>query len=129
MPPRGTNPDIVRIVEGLEGRVQMRSELVIRFDDGLIVPWVRRLDDGTRIAIGGPDALALRTEIEMYGEDLTTVAEFTVREGDRVPFVLTWFPSHERQPRAVDPERRTIHLGPYAVLAGVLPLLFLLRRR
>ena len=105
MPPRGTNPDIVRIVEGLEGRVQMRSELVIRFDDGLIVPWVRRLDDGTRIAIGGPDALALRTEIEMYGEDLTTVAEFTVREGDRVPFVLTWFPSHERQPRAVDPER------------------------
>ena len=55
MPPRETKPDIVRIVEGLEGRVDVRMELVIRFDYGSIVPWVRRLDDETLVGIGGPD--------------------------------------------------------------------------
>jgi GH15 family glucan-1,4-alpha-glucosidase len=104
MPPRGRLPDIVRIVEGLEGRVRMRTELVIRFDYGSIVPWVRSID-GDLFAIGGPDALCLRSPIEVYGEDMTTVGEFTVDKGDRVPFVLTWFPSHETSPDPVDPER------------------------
>ena len=58
MPPRGEAPDVVRIVEGVEGRVEMQTELVIRFDYGRIVPWVRRLDGDTRLAIAGPDALA-----------------------------------------------------------------------
>jgi GH15 family glucan-1,4-alpha-glucosidase len=103
MPPRGTAPDIVRIVEGLDGNVQMRSELVIRFDFGKIVPWVRRVDHA-RVAIAGPDALCLRTPVEIHGEEMTTVSEFTLGPGERIPFVLTWFPSHEELPAEVDPE-------------------------
>src|SRR5438477_7063700 len=103
MPPRGRAPDIVRIVEGLSGEVAMRSELVIRFDFGRIVPWVRRIDDA-RIAIAGPDALCFRTPADTRGEAMTTVSEFTIRPGERVPFVLTWFPSHEPVPNEVDPE-------------------------
>jgi GH15 family glucan-1,4-alpha-glucosidase len=103
MPPRETAPDIVRIVEGIAGRVQMRSELIIRFDYGHIVPWVRRTDHA-RVAIAGPDALCLRTPVDVHGEELTTVSEFVVTPGDRVPFVLTWFPSHEALPEPVDAE-------------------------
>jgi GH15 family glucan-1,4-alpha-glucosidase len=104
MPPRGTDPDVVRIVEGIEGRVPMRMELVIRFDYGLVVPWVRRLDDDTRVAIAGPDALAFRTTVPVRGENLSTVAEFAVEAGERQSFVLTWFPSHHDPPRAITPE-------------------------
>jgi GH15 family glucan-1,4-alpha-glucosidase len=105
MPPRGENPDIIRIVEGLRGKVAMQMELVIRFDYGQIVPWVRRRKryDGLE-AIAGPDGLILRTPIETCGKDLTTIAEFTVEKGDRVPFVLTWFASHTEPPRKVNPE-------------------------
>ena len=103
MPPRGQAPDIVRIVEGITGRVPMRSELIIRFDYGHIVPWVQRIDH-SRVAIAGPDALYLRTPIEIHGEALTTVSEFLVEPGARVPFVLTWFPSHEAVPEPVDAE-------------------------
>jgi GH15 family glucan-1,4-alpha-glucosidase len=104
MPPRGNAPDIVRIVEGLDGSVRMRSELVIRYDFGSIVPWVRRKDHA-RVATAGPDALCFRTPVEVRGEDMRTVSRFTVTEGQRVPFVLTWFPSHEELPTAIDPEQ------------------------
>ena len=104
MPPRGTAPDVVRIVEGLEGSVPMRMELELRFDYGRIVPWVRRLEDDTRIAIAGPDAVAFRTPVELRGENMSTVAEFTAEPGRRTPFVLTWFPSHLDPPRAITPE-------------------------
>jgi GH15 family glucan-1,4-alpha-glucosidase len=105
MPPRGENPDIIRIIEGLHGTVSMQMELIIRFDYGQIVPWVRRRKrfDGLE-AIAGPDGLILRTPVEMHGKDLTTVAEFTVGKGDRIPFVLTWFASHTDPPRKVNPD-------------------------
>jgi GH15 family glucan-1,4-alpha-glucosidase len=103
MPPRDRVPDIVRIVEGLEGRVPIRSELVIRFDYGHIVPWVRHVGDA-RLAIAGPDALSFRTPAETRGENFTTVSEITVEPGQRVPFVLTWYPSHEPPPPPIDPE-------------------------
>jgi GH15 family glucan-1,4-alpha-glucosidase len=106
MPPRGRSPDIVRIVEGLEGTVQMTTELVIRFDYGSVTPWVLRLDEGTLVAIGGPDGLALRTPVDLEPEGMTHVATFSVHAGERVPFVLTWFPSHHRRPPPpVDAER------------------------
>jgi GH15 family glucan-1,4-alpha-glucosidase len=107
MPPRGKAPDIVRIVEGVKGRVHMRSELTIRFDYGRVVPWVRKRthEEDTRVAIAGPDALCFRTPAATRGEDLRTVSEFAVDEGQRVPFVLTWFPSHEDVPELVDPEQ------------------------
>ncbi|MGD9856869.1 MAG: glycoside hydrolase family 15 protein [Planctomycetaceae bacterium] len=103
MPPRGRSPDIVRIVEGVQGRVTMRSELVIRFDYGHVVPWVQRVDHA-RLAVAGPDAMCLRTPVNVRGEELTTVSDFVVEPGERIPFVLTWFPSHEALPDVVDPE-------------------------
>jgi GH15 family glucan-1,4-alpha-glucosidase len=104
MPPRGTTPDVVRIVAGIRGRVEMRMELVLRFDYGSIVPWVRNLD-GTLVAIAGPDLVALRTPVGLVGRNLHTHASFTVAEGDRVPFVLTWSPSHAGLPDPVDAEQ------------------------
>jgi len=100
MPPRGNNPDLIRIVEGVRGEVGLRMELVIRFDYGHIVPWVRKKHGGLE-AIAGPDALILRTEVETRGEEMKTVADFVVAKGERVPFVLTWFQSHEKPPKPV----------------------------
>ena len=107
MPPRGEDPDVVRIVEGVEGSVPMRMELVIRFGYGAIVPWVRRLDDDLRVAIAGPDALALRTPAPVRGENLRTVAEFTVEAGERASFVLHVVSRRitTPPPGAVDPEQ------------------------
>jgi GH15 family glucan-1,4-alpha-glucosidase len=103
MPPRTDEPDLLRLVEGVRGQVAMRMELVVRFDYGTIVPWVRNLD-GVLRAIGGPDALALWSPVETHGADLTTQAEFTVREGERLPFVLAWHPSHRPPARRLDAE-------------------------
>jgi GH15 family glucan-1,4-alpha-glucosidase len=103
MPPRGEAPDVVRIVEGVRGTVDMEMELVLRFDYGSIVPWVRNLD-GALVAVAGPDAVSVRTPIELEGRNMRTYAEFQVGEGDRVPFVLTWFPSHRDLPEPVDAE-------------------------
>ena len=94
MPPRGSEPDLVRIVEGLSGTVRVEMEMTIRFDYGSIVPWVRCIDQ-TLLAIGGPDALSLWTPVRTEGRALTTRAEFDVRAGERVPFVLAWHPSHQ----------------------------------
>ncbi len=105
MPRRQDEPAVVRTVYGLRGRVPMHMQLVIRFDYGRIVPWVRRLEDGTLTAIAGPDALCLRTPVALRGQDFTTVARFTVGEGERVPFMLQWYPSHRPPPRAADPAR------------------------
>ncbi len=101
MPIREDNPQVVRVVEGVSGQVDMRMDLAMRFGYGSVIPWVRQVA-GLVTAIAGPDALALWTPIETLGQDMTTVAEFTVREGDEVPFVLSWFPSHEEAPRPVD---------------------------
>ena len=103
MPPRGHAPDVVRIVEGVHGAVVMRSELRLRFDYGRVVPWVRHHGDHVE-AIAGPDRVRLRTPVAQQGQELSTVSDFTVRAGDRVPFVLTWSASHEPAPKPVDAE-------------------------
>src|SRR5204863_7534111 len=103
-PRRGRAPDVVRIVEGVRGEVELSSELVIRFDYGSTVPWLRRVDDA-RIAVAGPDALCFRTPVEHRGENLRTIGEFTVHEGERVPFTLTWYPSNEDPPERINPEQ------------------------
>ncbi len=112
MPPRNTRPDVVRIVEGLRGRVEMRMELALRFDYGSIVPWVRNLD-GTLVGVAGPDAVSLRTPVALEGRNMRTHASFTVAAGDRVPFVLTWFPSHDGLPEDVDPEAALVETTSY----------------
>jgi GH15 family glucan-1,4-alpha-glucosidase len=101
MPPRGEAPDIVRLVQGLEGRVEVEMELILRFDYGHVVPWVRRYGE-TQLVVAGPDAVRLDTPVETRGEDLTTRATFAVETGDEVPFVLTWYPSHRQEPAPVD---------------------------
>jgi GH15 family glucan-1,4-alpha-glucosidase len=103
MPPRTQERDIVRVAAGKRGRVRMRLELIVRMDYGSLVPWVRRVDGGL-LAVGGPDALFLRTPVELRGEEFRHVAEFTVAEGERVPFTLTWFPSHLSAPAVHDSE-------------------------
>jgi GH15 family glucan-1,4-alpha-glucosidase len=104
MPPRQSDPDVARVVEGVRGRVPMRMELTIRFDYGSIVPWVRHVD-GALHAVAGPDSVWLRTPVPVYGENWTTLAEFTVAEGERAPFMLTWHASHRPAPRRIDPVR------------------------
>jgi GH15 family glucan-1,4-alpha-glucosidase len=103
MPPRGRNSDIVRLVRGERGRVRMRMELVLRFDYGNTVPWVTRLDEGTLRAIAGPDQVTLHTPAPIRGEDLKTVADFEVAQGETIPFVLTHASSHVPPPEAIDP--------------------------
>ena len=104
MPPRGNASDVVRLVRGVSGKVRMRMELIIRFGFGADVPWVKKSEDGTALlAICGPDMTVLRTPVETRGEDLTTVADFEVGEGQSVPFVLTYGPSHLPVPAPIDP--------------------------
>lgn len=103
MSPRDGAADIVRIVVGIRGSVRMRGQLALRFDYGNIIPWVRHDEHGIH-AIAGPDAAYLVTDAPLRGEHLQTVSDFTVKAGQRIPFVLTWSPSHLGRPRKVDPE-------------------------
>ncbi|MFC0625436.1 glycoside hydrolase family 15 protein [Kribbella deserti] len=98
MPPRDAAPDVIRVVQGISGRVAMRSELRLRFDYGHIVPWVRQVD-GQVVAIAGPDAVALRSDVHQYGKDFATYGDFEISPGDQAWFVLTWHASHEPLPR------------------------------
>ncbi|WP_217544055.1 glycoside hydrolase family 15 protein [Streptomyces sp. GbtcB6] len=104
MPQRDRAPDVVRIVEGVSGRVTVHSTLRLRFDYGSVIPWMRR-SGGHRVAVAGPDSVWLRSDpsVRTWGEDFGTHSEFTVAEGERVAFVLTWHPSHEPRPPLVDP--------------------------
>ncbi|MFE2377827.1 glycoside hydrolase family 15 protein [Streptomyces sp. NPDC059398] len=104
MPQRDTAPDIMRIVEGVSGEVEMAGTLRLRFDYGSVVPWMRR-SDGHRIAVAGPDSVWLRSEPEVktWGQHFSTCSSFTVAAGEKVAFVLTWHPSQEPRPALVDP--------------------------
>jgi GH15 family glucan-1,4-alpha-glucosidase len=104
MPPRGNASDVVRLVRGVSGRVRLRMELVIRFGFGADIPWVKKNPDGSGLlAICGQDMTVLRTPVETRGKDLTTVADFEVGEGETVPFVLTYGPSHLPVPEPINP--------------------------
>ncbi|MEO7981681.1 MAG: glycoside hydrolase family 15 protein [Sporichthyaceae bacterium] len=104
MPERGEAPDVVRIVEGVEGAVDMRSELRLRFGYGDVVPWVRHLD-GMLAAVAGPDAVWLASDVAHHGRDFASFADFTVEASRREAFVLTWNPSYQHRPEPVDPYR------------------------
>jgi GH15 family glucan-1,4-alpha-glucosidase len=97
-------PDVVRIVVGKSGAVRVRSELGLRFGYGRSVPWVQKIDGGVQ-AVAGPDLVRFTAPVEMRGESFRTVSEMVVRPGDRVPFVLTWAPSHVSEVPSLDPER------------------------
>ena len=103
MPPRGKASDIVRLVRGVAGKVKLRMELLMRFGFGADIPWVKRTEDGALLAICGQDMTVLRTPVKTRGQDMTTVAEFEVSEGEVIPFVLTYGPSHLPLPKPIDP--------------------------
>jgi GH15 family glucan-1,4-alpha-glucosidase len=104
MPIRRRVVQLVRIVEGVSGSVPMHMDLRVRFDYGSIVPWVRTVDGQLR-AVAGPDALVLTTPVRRSGAGLSTVSDFVVAAGDRVPFVMAWHPSFEEPPRPGDAHR------------------------
>jgi GH15 family glucan-1,4-alpha-glucosidase len=100
MIPRAGVPELLRVVAGVRGQVQMKMELVIRFDYGSVVPWVRRRRNGIS-AIAGPDMIRVRADVPLHSENMKTQAEFTVSEGQKISFNLTWYPSHEHEPAPV----------------------------
>ncbi|MFC5353417.1 glycoside hydrolase family 15 protein [Azospirillum himalayense] len=105
MPPRGEASDVVRILRGRRGRVAMRMDLTLRFGYGHVVPWVTRIGPNTLRAIAGPDMVVLHTSAPIHGEDLSTVADFTVAEGESISFVMIHSPSHLPLPEPVDAEQ------------------------
>jgi GH15 family glucan-1,4-alpha-glucosidase len=104
MAPRTDVPELVRLVIGKRGQVRMKMELVIRFDYGSVVPWVESTERGIS-ALAGPDTVSLRTQVPLRGEEFTTIAEFTVSEGQEIPFDLTWYPSHLQEPPPLDVQK------------------------
>ena len=102
MPPRRQHAHLIRIVKGERGKVAFRSELILRFANGAIVPWVTRVDDTTIRGIAGPDMAVLRSLARMRGENFKTVGHFTVARGEELPFVLSFARSHENLPEPVD---------------------------
>ncbi|MFJ2259046.1 glycoside hydrolase family 15 protein [Streptomyces sp. NPDC087844] len=104
MPPRDGAPQLIRIVEGITGRVPMRSALRMRFSYGRVVPWVHK-HEGRTVAVAGPDSVWFDTECETYGKALTTYSDFTVAPGDRIAFTISWEPSHKQPPALPEPEQ------------------------
>ena len=104
MPIRETVADVIRIVEGRRGTVRMRSDFALRFGYGSVVPWVQK-DDGGVTAVAGPDAVHLRAPVPTHGENMTTVAEFDVTEGQRLPFTMCWHRSYDPPPPPIEPEK------------------------
>ena len=95
---RDGSSELVRIVRGLQGQVSMRTDLVVRFDYGAIVPWASQQQDGRLLFVAGPDRLLLDTAVQTHGEDFRTVGDFTVGEGEEASFVLNWSPSFRAAP-------------------------------
>jgi GH15 family glucan-1,4-alpha-glucosidase len=102
MPPRDGMADVVRLVRGISGTVALHTEFILRFEYGAIVPWIEQ-SEGALLAIAGPDMVSLRTPVSLRGDELTTIGEFTVSAGSTIPFVMSYGPSNQPPPRAIDP--------------------------
>jgi len=94
MPLCNGHSDIVRLVVGKRGRVEMHTELILRFGYGSVVPWVTHTKDGTWRAVAGPDMVLLKTPVTLRGENMTTIGSFAIGVGETVPFRLVYCPSH-----------------------------------
>jgi len=103
MPFHSEHSEIVRLVLGERGKLKMHTELILRFGYGAVVPWVTRLENGALRAIAGPDMAVLRTPVHVKGQDMTTVGEFMISQGETIPFVLTYARSHKTLPESLDP--------------------------
>jgi GH15 family glucan-1,4-alpha-glucosidase len=113
MPPfYGDWPVLVRIVDGVAGAVEMECVLRLRFGYGLVVPWMRKID-GALVGVAGPDSVWLRTPVRLTGRELSHQAGFVVRAGDRVPFAMSWVPSHLGPPPEIDVDDALEHTRAY----------------
>lgn len=108
MPDRQAHSNLIRIVEGVRGEVKMHMDLVLRFDYGRTIPWVTSIPGGIR-AVAGPNLVILQASVPVRGENLTTVADFTIKEGKRVSFMLAYGRSYEPPPKSIDPEKALEH--------------------
>src|SRR2546422_527559 len=104
MPPTDDGANLVRIVRGTRGRVSLRTEFILRFDYGSIVPWVEHLPDEGLRAIAGPEMAVLHTPVPLHGRDFVSVGEFDVGAGESVPFILSYGLSHLPPPKGTHPE-------------------------
>ena len=102
MPPNADNGTLVRLVEGVSGHVDMATELVIRFDYGITIPWMHKIDAKTHTAVAGPHLLTLRTPADLRGKNMHSEAAFTLRKGERMPFVMGYSRSHRPVAAVVD---------------------------
>ena len=112
MPPRGNTRRGAHRGRACAEAVPMRMELTLRFDYGRTVPWVTGIEDGMR-AVAGPNLAILHASVPVHGENLKTVAEFTVRKGERVWFTLTYGASYEPDPKRIDAQQAledTVHI-------------------
>src|SRR5258708_3262125 len=105
MPPGDGGANLVRIVRGIRGRVSLRTEFILRFDYGSVVPWVEHLPDEGLRAIAGPEMVVLHTPVPLHGRDFISVGEFDVGAGEHVPFILCYGLSHLPPPKGIHPER------------------------
>jgi GH15 family glucan-1,4-alpha-glucosidase len=105
MPIHDSQSDLVRIVTGLRGRVDMKTEIILRFAYGNVVPWVSRMEDGRLRAIAGPDMMVIQSDIDLRGVGRTTVGEFSLAVGEEVAFVASWGPSNFAPPKSAEPPR------------------------
>src|SRR5262249_53182213 len=105
MPPRERTPHVVRVAECLRGQVPMRTDLVVRFNYGKTIPWIRTIE-GAVVMIAGPDALFLSGDVQCSRRGSNVAGEFTLSAGQRTSFVLSWNPSHEPNPKRIDPMRQ-----------------------
>ena len=96
---RDSSSDLVRLVKGLKGEVEMQTELVVRFDNGSVVPWVTRQNDGCLQFIAGADRLILKTPVPLHGKDRRTLGTFVVSANQEVCFGLSWSPSFRDPPK------------------------------
>jgi GH15 family glucan-1,4-alpha-glucosidase len=123
MMPRKRYPELIRVVTGVRGQVQMKLNLILRFDYGSIVPWIRRIEGGIS-AIAGPDMVRLRSDVELHSENLKTEAQFTMKEGQKISFNLTWYPSNHEEPERedIDTAIRSTENWWHAVLRSLIAL-------
>ena len=105
MPTRTPGAHLIRLVRGVSGSVKLRTELIIRFDYGSVVPWVRRCDDGSLQAVAGPNRLVLRAPLKLRPHGRTHVGEFIVTAGETTDFTLSHGVSYEDVPKAIDPNQ------------------------
>ena len=103
MPAKMPGNHLVRLVRGIRGSVKLRTELIIRFDYGSVVPWVRRCDDGSLQAVAGPNRLVLRTPVRFRPQGRTHAGEFFVTAGETTDFTLSYGIAYEDVPKAIDP--------------------------